>query len=50
VGPPPAGALPPAPVPRDTSLDAAATAAALGVDLPDLDTMLRRLRRELETV
>jgi dTDP-4-dehydrorhamnose reductase len=47
VGPPPADALPPVPVPRDTSLDAAATAATLGVELPDLDTMLGRLRREM---
>jgi dTDP-4-dehydrorhamnose reductase len=47
VGPPPADALPPVPVPRDTSLDAAATAATLGVVLPDLDTMLHRLRREM---
>jgi dTDP-4-dehydrorhamnose reductase len=49
VGAPPDGALPPAPVPRDTSLDAAATAAVLRVDLPDLETMLRGLRREMET-
>jgi dTDP-4-dehydrorhamnose reductase len=46
VVPPPA---PPAmPVPRDTRLDARATAAALEVDLPDLDTMLGRLRAEME--
>ncbi|MGH2946632.1 MAG: SDR family oxidoreductase [Solirubrobacteraceae bacterium] len=32
-------------VPYDTSLDARATAAALGVELPDLDTMLGRLER-----
>ena len=31
-------------VPYDTRLDAAATAAALGVELPDLDTQLARLR------
>jgi dTDP-4-dehydrorhamnose reductase len=47
VGPPPADALPPVPVPHDTSLDAAATAATLGVVLPDLDTMLHRLRGEM---
>jgi dTDP-4-dehydrorhamnose reductase len=40
---PPAGA-----VPYDTRLDAAATARALGVELPDLDTQLARLRREME--
>jgi dTDP-4-dehydrorhamnose reductase len=36
-------------VPYDTSLDAAATARRLGVELPDLETMLGRLRMELET-
>jgi dTDP-4-dehydrorhamnose reductase len=40
---PPAGA-----VPYDTRLDATATARALGVELPDLDTQLARLRREME--
>jgi dTDP-4-dehydrorhamnose reductase len=49
-GPPPAGALPGAPVPHDTSLDAAATAAALGVELLDLDAQLSALRAEMETV
>jgi dTDP-4-dehydrorhamnose reductase len=48
VGPPPPGALPGERVPRDTRLDATATAAALGVRLPDLDTQLARLRAELE--
>jgi dTDP-4-dehydrorhamnose reductase len=48
-GPPPAGAVPPVAVPRDTSLDAGATAAILDVELPDLDTTLHRLRREMET-
>jgi dTDP-4-dehydrorhamnose reductase len=47
VAPPPADALPPGRVPADTRLDARATAAALGVELPDLDTMLARLRAEL---
>jgi dTDP-4-dehydrorhamnose reductase len=47
VGPPPPGALP-ARVPRDTRLDATATAALLGVELPDLDTQLARLRAELD--
>jgi dTDP-4-dehydrorhamnose reductase len=36
-------------VPRDTRLDAAATARALGVELPDLGTMLGRLRSEVES-
>jgi dTDP-4-dehydrorhamnose reductase len=48
VGPPPAGALPRGRVPRDTRLDATATAARLGVELPDLDTQLARLRAELD--
>jgi dTDP-4-dehydrorhamnose reductase len=45
-GPPPAP--PDQPVPYDTRLDATATAARLGVELPDLDTQLARLRHELE--
>jgi dTDP-4-dehydrorhamnose reductase len=49
VGPPPAEALPAGRVPRDTRLDARATAAALDTDLPDLDTTLARLRAELES-
>jgi dTDP-4-dehydrorhamnose reductase len=45
-GPPP---QPPAqPVPYDTRLDGSATAARLGVALPDLDTQLARLRHQLE--
>ena len=47
VGPPP-DALVGEPVPADTRLDAAATARALGVDLPDLNTMLGRLRAEVD--
>jgi dTDP-4-dehydrorhamnose reductase len=46
-GPPPAGAVPAGGVPYDTRLDARATASALDVELPDLDTMLARLRAEL---
>jgi dTDP-4-dehydrorhamnose reductase len=49
VGPPDPAALPPAAIPHDTSLDATATAAALGVTLPDVGTMLERLRHELDT-
>lgn len=45
-GPPPQ--LPDGPVPYDTRLDAAATAAVLGIELPDLDTQLARLGDELE--
>jgi dTDP-4-dehydrorhamnose reductase len=45
-GPPEGDALP-GPVPFDTSLDAAATAAALGLEAPDLTTQLERLRAEL---
>ena len=43
-GPPPPQ---PWPVPYDTSLDATATAARLGVELPDVDEQLRRLERSL---
>jgi dTDP-4-dehydrorhamnose reductase len=35
-------------VPIDTRLDAAATAEALGVKLPDLTTMLRRLQVQMD--
>jgi dTDP-4-dehydrorhamnose reductase len=47
VGPPDAAVVGAMRVPYDTSLDATATAARLGVTLPDLDTMLGRLRDEL---
>ncbi len=47
-GPPPAP--PRGAVPYDTRLDATETAARLGVALPDLDTQLARLRRELEEI
>jgi dTDP-4-dehydrorhamnose reductase len=43
---PPDDALPGA-VPYDTSLDATRTAAALGVELPDVTELLRRMCREL---
>ena len=36
-------------IPRDTRLDAAGSARALDVELPDLDAMLRRLRAEVES-
>jgi dTDP-4-dehydrorhamnose reductase len=48
VGPPPDEALPAGRVPRDTRLDATATAAAIGAELPDLDAQLARLRAELD--
>jgi dTDP-4-dehydrorhamnose reductase len=48
VGPPPGSELPPGGAPFDTRLDATATAAALGAELPDLDTLLTRLRAQLE--
>jgi dTDP-4-dehydrorhamnose reductase len=53
VSPPPPAALPNGDIgagliPDDTRLDARATAATLGVELPNLDTMLARLRHELE--
>jgi dTDP-4-dehydrorhamnose reductase len=46
----PAGAAPGSvtiAIPYDTSLDASRTAAALGVELPDVTEMLRRMCREL---
>ncbi len=49
VGPPPAEVLTDGGVPRDTRLDAAATAVRLDTQLPDLGTMLAQLRDELET-
>jgi dTDP-4-dehydrorhamnose reductase len=49
-GPPPVDALPPAPVPYDTSLTATATAATLGVELPSVDDLLRRMRVEVDSV
>ena len=45
-GPPPVGAVPPGPVPYDTSLTAAATAAALDVELPSVRDQLTRFRAE----
>jgi dTDP-4-dehydrorhamnose reductase len=48
-GPPPAEAIGTEPIPYDTRLDATATAAALGVTLPDLRAQLRRLRAQIET-
>jgi dTDP-4-dehydrorhamnose reductase len=48
VGPP--GAPPTEPIPVDTRLDAARTAATLGVELPDLATTLHRLQDELDAV
>ena len=46
VAPPPEAV--PDRVPSDTRLDAAATAAALGAELPGLDATLARLREEME--
>ena len=46
---PPVDAVPDGAVPRDTRLDARATAQALGVELPDLTTMLERLKAEVES-
>jgi dTDP-4-dehydrorhamnose reductase len=43
-GPPPA---PPFPIPHDTSLDARATAAVLGVELPSLDDQLLAMTEEV---
>jgi dTDP-4-dehydrorhamnose reductase len=49
LGPPEPGAVPPVPLPHDTSLDGTATAAALGVELPDVRTLLGRLRDQMDT-
>jgi dTDP-4-dehydrorhamnose reductase len=49
VSAPPASVLAGELVPADTRLDASFTARALGVELPDLSTMLGRLRAELES-
>ncbi len=49
-GPPDPAQLPPGPVPYDTSLSGAATAAALGAELPRVDALLEGLREELEGV
>jgi dTDP-4-dehydrorhamnose reductase len=48
VGAPDPAALGPERVPYDTRLDATVTAAALDVELPDLDTLLGRLGAQLE--
>lgn len=48
-GPPEAGGVPPAPVPYDTSLDARATAAAIGCELPTVRQLLTTFRRQRET-
>ena len=48
-GPPDPAALPPAPIPRDTSIDGRATAAAIGNELPSVRELLRRFRAERET-
>ena len=49
IAPPPADVISGGGIPRDTRLDAGATAHALGVSLPDLGTMLGRLRAEVES-
>jgi dTDP-4-dehydrorhamnose reductase len=49
VGPPDPGAVPPGGAPFDTRLDAAMTARALATELPDLTTMLGRLRAQMES-
>ncbi|HJQ46562.1 MAG TPA: sugar nucleotide-binding protein [Amycolatopsis sp.] len=48
-GPPDEGALPAAPVPQDTSLDARATAATIDYELPTVRTLLTEFRRQRET-
>jgi len=48
-GPPDASALPAAPVPYDTSLNAGATAAAIVYELPSVRELLSELRRQRKT-
>ena len=48
VGPPDEAMINPGGVPYDTRLDAKRTAAALGVELPDVDALLTRLRAQIE--
>jgi dTDP-4-dehydrorhamnose reductase len=48
-GPPDEAAVGDEPIPDDTRLDASATAAALGVRLPDLRTSLGRLHEQIDT-
>jgi dTDP-4-dehydrorhamnose reductase len=48
VGPPDPAAVDAMRAPYDSSLDASATAARLGVELPSLDAMLGRLRVEMD--
>ena len=48
-GPPDPAALPPAPIPYDTSLDARTTARALARELPSVRELLRLFRAERET-
>jgi dTDP-4-dehydrorhamnose reductase len=48
VASPPADVISGGGIPRDTRLDGTATARALGVELPDLATTLRRLRMEID--
>jgi dTDP-4-dehydrorhamnose reductase len=47
-GPPDAAALPPAPIPYDTSLDAQLTARAVGRELPSVADLLAAFRGERE--
>jgi hypothetical protein len=49
VVPPPVDVVSGGGIPRDTRLDATATAQALEVELPDLRTMLERLRAQVES-
>jgi dTDP-4-dehydrorhamnose reductase len=48
VGPADLSGTGPAPIPRDTSLDATATSRALDYRLPDIETLLTRFRHERE--
>jgi dTDP-4-dehydrorhamnose reductase len=48
-GPPDPGAVAAVPLPHDTTLDGTATAGALDFELPDVRTLLGRLRDQIDT-
>jgi dTDP-4-dehydrorhamnose reductase len=49
LGPPDPGAVPAVPLPHDTTLDGTTTAEALDFELPDVRTLLGRLRDQIDT-
>jgi dTDP-4-dehydrorhamnose reductase len=49
LGPPDPGVVPAVPLPHDTTLDGTATGKALDFELPDVRTLLGRLRDQIDT-